>query len=345
MGLLIATICVGVLVLIGTIFGAFYAYSETDNKASFLLPLLTLITPAILLFGCFTKVSANEVGIIYHDHQGVLETVKHEGFQTKSIFEHITTISTTNKTSKLTTTGQTSDGQYATFEISLTYRVKPDDAGKFYKVTSEKTMPKDHLDTLVKTCLQSSTIKYDIFELLSEELETARLDFQTDLSEQLYAKYFVTLVNASFDDIDAGDDVEKILQDKAEAQQKIEIAEKEAAAKLKTAEAQKAIATAEAEAMKVKAEADALITKTLADAEAYKIEKETGAYTEKITNMITSYQAATNSSYEEAAKTILEIIFYDKWDGKLPEVLTSDSLSSLIGGLLAQSTSNNDVNP
>ena len=31
---------------------------------------------------------------------------------------------------------------------------------------------------------------------------------------------------------------------------------------------------------------------------------------------------------------VLSIVFYDSWDGKLPEVLTSDSLSSMIGSLI-----------
>ena len=121
----------------------------------------------ILLFGSFCKVNANEVGIIYDDRYGVLETVKYEGFQRKSIFQHITTISTINRSSSLRTTGQTSDGQYATFELSLIYRIDKDNAGKFYKVTSSDDIPRDALNTIVKSSLQSSTIKYDIFDLLS----------------------------------------------------------------------------------------------------------------------------------------------------------------------------------
>ena len=45
-------------------------------------------------------------------------------------------------------------------------------------------------------------------------------------------------------------------------------------------------------------------------------------------------------TYAECTDLVLSIIFYDTWDGKLPEVLTSDSLSSMIGGLLAKDDSN-----
>jgi hypothetical protein len=47
-------------------------------------------------------------------------------------------------------------------------------------------------------------------------------------------------------------------------------------------------------------------------------------------------------SYEEWADLVLSIIFYDTWDGELPEVLTSDSLSSMIGGMI--NSGNNSSN-
>ena len=279
----------------------------------------------ILLFGSFCKVNANEVGIIYDDRYGVLETVKYEGFQSKSIFEHITTISTINRSSSLTTTGQTSDGQYATFELSLIYRIDKDNAGKFYKITSDNDIPRDALNTIVKSSLQSSTIKYDIFDLLSTKLEVARLDFKEDLSQELEEKYFITLVDVSFDDVDAGNDVEQILQQKAEALQRIEIAQRQAEADLITAENQ------------------AEIQKTLADAEAYAITKvgsangeAANAYVDKVKAMIDNLYENCNDAltYKECTDIVLGIIFYDTWNGELAQVLTSDSLSALIGSLI-----------
>ena len=279
----------------------------------------------ILLFGSFCKVNANEVGIIYDDRYGVLETVKYEGFQSKSIFEHITRISTINRSSSLTTTGQTSDGQYATFELSLIYRIDKDNAGKFYKITSDNDIPRDALNTIVKSSLQSSTIKYDIFDLLSTKLEVARLDFKEDLSQELEEKYFITLVDVSFDDVDAGNDVEQILQQKAEALQRIEIAQRQAEADLITAENQ------------------AEIQKTLADAEAYAITKvgsangeAANAYVDKVKAMIDNLYENCNDAltYKECTDIVLGIIFYDTWNGELAQVLTSDSLSALIGSLI-----------
>ena len=135
-------------------------------------------------------------------------------------------------------------------------------------------------------------------------------------------------MNVSFDEIDGGENVESILQQKAEALQKIEVAELEADANLITAENQ------------------AEIERTLADAEAYAIRVQgeangeaASAYIAKVEGMIDNLHQNLGStmSYKECTDLVLSIIFYDTWDGKLPEVLTSDSLSGLIGGLLTDS--------
>ena len=164
-------------------------YIERSKKGYKFIP-LSLLSFVLILFASFTKVPANSVGIIYDEvHGGVQEKTYSEGFHSKSIFEHITTISTANRSALVKTTGQTNDGQYATFELSIIYKIKKEDAGKFYKVTNADDIPQDALDTIIKSSLQSSTIKFNIFELLSTELENARIDFKEDLSNALYGLF------------------------------------------------------------------------------------------------------------------------------------------------------------
>lgn len=326
MGLLIATIAIAAVVLIAGLIIGFYNLFENDTKRGFFCLAAVPLAFAILLCGCFRSVGANQVGIIYDDRYGVVENTYGEGFGTKSIFEHLTKISTTNRTAEVTTTGQTNDGQYATFDLSLIYKIEKENAGKFYKVTGDRDIKSDDLNSLVKKCLQSSTIKYNIFELLSEGLETARVDFYEDLKQTISDGYYITLVSVSFDDVDAGPEIEAILQAKAEADQRIEIATKDAEAALITAENQ------------------AEITKTLADAEAYatKVKGEAdgeaaSAYIDKIMAMIDGLYESMGGTmtYKDCADTVLGIIFYDSWDGELPDVLTSDALSGMIGSLIS----------
>ena len=85
------------------------------------------------------------------------------------------------------------------------------------------------------------------------------------------------------------------------------------------------------------------VKKILADAEAYAIKQEgnaqgevASAYVDSVVGMVDSlYENMQGTlTYEQCSEMVLSIVFYDSWDGKLPEVLTSDSLSSMIGSLI-----------
>lgn len=335
MTLLIISIILSVIACLVILGVAIYNICENESSKWCLLttPLGALFM-LLLLFGKFTTVEANQVGIIYDDRYGVLEEVKYEGFQTKSIFEHITKIDTTNKTTQVTVSGQTSDSAYADFKITLIYKIESVNAGKFYKATSSKDIATEQLSSMVKEALQSSTIKYDIYSILGDKLEEVRLDFTTNLSQIMLERYSLTLVSASFDDVDGGERIENIIKSKAEALQQIEIAEAEKQKANVEKETELIKAETQAQTQKIKAEAEAEVKRIEADAEAYKVETEKTAVTDMIDSLYEKYQ--NSLSYEQCAEIVLQTIFYERWDGKLPEVLTSDSLSSLIGSLIGE---------
>lgn len=330
MSLLIISIIVSVI--LGGII-AFVAFENFGGKGIFAFP-LGAFGLLLLLFGSFTKINANEVGIIYDDRHGVLEEVKYEGFQTKSIFEHITKISTTNKTTQITVSGQTNDSAYADFIITVVYKIEAVNAGKFYKVTSNKDVATEQLTSMVKEALQSSTIQYDIYSILGDKLEEVRVDFTSNLSQIMMDRYSVTVISTSFDDIDAGERIENIIKNKAEALQQIEIAEAEKQKAQVEKETELIKAETQAQSQKIQAEAEAEVKKIAADAEAYKVETEKTAVTDMIDKLYEKYNS--NLTYDECAQIVLQTIFYEKWDGQLPEVLTSDNLSSLIGSLISK---------
>lgn len=325
------------------------------KKSYWLVTIIPVFSFIMLIFGGFAKINANEVGIIYNDMNGIQDVTMKEGFHSKSIFDHVISIKTSNRSANIETYSQTSDGQSAQFEISIIYNITAADAGKFFRKANSNDIKSEQLNTLIKQTLQASTSVYNIFDLLSEGLEKVRSSFETNLKASLYNEFYITLSRTSFDDIDAGDEVEAILKKKAEADQEIEIAKKEA------------------EAANIKAASDAQVQKTLADAEAYATTvkgKATGdaasAYIRSIQYMINRLYCSINSipdanitfdsngdittfipiassaevmSYEKCSTLILNIIFYNTWDGKLPEVLTNDSLSALIGKLITNSSS------
>lgn len=366
MTVLILTLVFGILLLGIGLFLALHFYKKSQgtlvsdgkkmkggkgNRKWFFLTAIWVPILLIPLCNSFVSIKANEVGIVYDELNGGVQTYSiGEGIHQKSIFQHVTPISTANRSAKVSTYGQTSDGQSAQFALSIIYSVKAEDAGSFYKKTSATSIADDQLNAIVKQSLQTSTIEYNIFELLSEKLEPARVSMENYLKASLYKEYYISLVKISIDDVDAGNEVEAILKQKAEADQKIEIAKKEAEAALITANN------------------EAAIKKTLADAEAYATEVNgkakagaSSSYTAAIEDMVnklyvningidsaqvkidptTGYiisfpKAATETlTYAQCADTILSIVFYNSWNGVLPTTLTSDQLSALIGALLA----------
>ena len=145
MSLLFTSIIVSIVLVI-LIFGCIYGYNKNSKrrlpKKMYYCSLLGLFGFGIILTGMFTKVEANQVGIVYDElNGGIQDQTYGEGLHVKSIFESITQISTANRSAALTTTGQTNDGQYATFEISVIYKIKKEDAGRFYRITNQTDIP------------------------------------------------------------------------------------------------------------------------------------------------------------------------------------------------------------
>lgn len=334
------------------------------KKISYLFSLVGLLGFTIILFGSFTTVGANEVGIIYHDKHGVLDETLGEGFQMKSIFEHVTTISTANKTAHIQTTGQTQDSVFATFDITMVYKIETANASKFYKATSSTEISTAQINSVAKEALQAATIKEDIYTILGSSsdssgnvtgsLETVRLDFFNNVEVLLFDRYGITLVSLSFDDIDAGERVEEVIKLKAEALQQIEIANAEAEAARIKAEADAAVKIIEIEAEAKmaliqanneleKAEIEAQTKEAIANAEAEVIRIQAQAEADRINLEKTAIQNAINElfelsqttdtplTYEQAAEIILQQIYYDNWNGELPDYVGGDASVILPG--------------
>lgn len=337
--ILIAAVILVLVTLAITVFLTVSNWKNNDSskflksrKTIFLIP-ISFLWFGVILLGSFTKVGANEVGIIYHDQKGILEEVKTEGFQFKSVFEHITVISTINKTALLKVNAQTSDSIYAEFEITLTYKIDAQNAGRFYRIVGSKDITPEQLNSVIKESLQSVTTQYDIFQIMGGELETVRNEITNALQKNLSARYYITVVSVSIDDVDAGTRVEQIIQEKAEAIQRIDIA---------TQEKQKALIEAQTALLKAENDAKIAILKAEADAEAQAVLN--GVAVNAIKTMYVGQFKADDERIEfettskggflkiqEIAEIVVKQLYYDKWDGKLPTVITDGN-----GGIIIQ---------
>jgi regulator of protease activity HflC (stomatin/prohibitin superfamily) len=309
------------ILFLGLLSIALYDY----RSKSFRFQTRALFTPLVYLLvftAAITKVDANQVGIVYHPFAGgIQDEVLLEGFKTKNVFATVTKISTTNRTAFLEVAGQTKDSIYAIFEITLVYRIEAQNAGRFYKVTGNNDITQEQLNSMTKEALQSATTNYDIYSILGEDLEIVRLDFTSKLANLLNTRYHITLVSTSFDDIDAGSEIERIIQDKAQAIQLIQIAEQER---------QRALVEAETLIIRANADASVVLIKAEAQAEAQII---LNSVTINAINTMYNGQfsdgqnTATPEVYgyltiQEITQTILKQLYYDTWNGVLPTVIT-----------------------
>jgi regulator of protease activity HflC (stomatin/prohibitin superfamily) len=318
-----------VIILTTIIFAALVLYSVWNprtnqirvRKSIFFTPLVFLL----LFTAAITKISANQVGIVYHPFQGgIQDEVLTEGFKMKNVFSTVTKIGTTNRTAFLEVAGQTKDSIYANFMLTIVYRIEAQNAGRFFKVTGDKDITPEQLNSITKEALQSATTNYNIYGILGEDLESVRIDFTQRLSNLLMTRYHITLISTSFDDIDAGSEIERIIQDKAQAIQEIQIAEQER--------------------QKAQVEAETAIIRATADAQVIMITAEAQAEAQVILNSVTvnainlmylgqfedDQDTATPEIYgyltiQEITQTILKQLYYDTWDGTLPTVIADGS--------------------
>jgi len=289
------------------------------------IQLLSLLSFVLLFFELFIQIDANEVGIIYDPFKGGIQSnVYSEGFQSKSIFQEITKISTTNRTSKVLVYGQTVDSIYAEFEITVIYKIESKNAGSFFKVTGNSDIREDQLVSIAKEALQSITTKYDIYAILGEKLEIVREEFTIKLTSMMKERYHITIVSASFDDIDAGKEIEASIKRKAEAVQQVEIAEQEKKKSLVEAETARIKAVVEAEVALIKAEAQADAQIILNSVTVNAINKMyLGQFEE-------GEDTSTPETYgylkiQEIVDIIFKQLYYDTWNGELPKVITDGS--------------------
>lgn len=177
---------------------------------------------------------------------------------------------------------------------TINYQIRKADAMTIYS-----TIGVDYYNTVIVPCITESvktvTAKYTAENLIADR--TALADaIEKDLTDKLDS-YNIILVSTSIEDMDFTDEFTNAVEAKQVAQQNKLKAETEA--DQKRVEAQ---ANADAKVIAAQADADALLIQADAEAEANK----------KIAESLTA--------------EILSKMYYDTWDGILPNVVGADSV-------------------
>lgn len=331
------------------------------------------------LAGMFAQVEGNEVGIVYDPlNGGIQEESFGEGLHFKAPWVSVKKISTKLRESSFEVYAQTGiiktvdengeeqetgGGQWATYQVTLQYRVEVPNAHTFYRQFGGDVIPQATIEARIREALQDNSVKYDIFSILKGGLNDVKGLTEADLEISLL-ELGITTQAFIIKDVDAGDEIEQVVRDEATAAKQKEIAQKDLEAQLiknemnlEIAKNNAAVEVAEAQGT---AEAMALLKSVTVNAINVMYEGQFGIptvlvidddpLTEDIDENALSQAAydaqmavftALREEFETSGTggylTITEVtdivvtqLYYDTWDGVLPEVVAGDGIDLIL---------------
>ncbi len=312
----------------------------------------SLLGLLIIVFGCFTQVEGNEVGIVYNPFEGGIQDQSlGEGLHFKAPWVQVFNISTKLREESFTLTSQTGviyseneqgqpeevgGGQWVTYQVTLQYRIERTNAHKFYKNFGSSVPSISTVEARVKKDLQTNSSDYDVYTILKGGLVQVRKETEDDLRVSL-AEIGITVESFTIADVDAGDTIESAVEQEAVAAKEIEIAEQQQERAKVEAETAIIVANNNAEVAVITAEADAEAQAYLNSATVNAINNmyagQFATVQEKLDFEADVANGVTVAGYltiQEISDIIISQLYYDTWDGQLPDVVSGDNGLSLI---------------
>ncbi len=268
----------------------------------------------------------------------------------------------------IATAAYSSDAQTMDVTMTLQYQIMSDKAIEIAKEYGSLSVLQSRIQSIAIEKAKSVLSSYKAMDIISDRASMSP-QVEESIKNAIADKYFVTISTVVLTNIDFSDAFERAVEDKmiaeqnqlraeyenaakiaaaeAEAKAAIEKAQGEAEAKLKAAEAEIQIAKAEAEAKIAKAqgEADAQLKIAQAEATALKLKSIEIARALGFTvkeAILDNADGTQSIEYEidfegksvEEVKLITDYLKYieylNKWDGKLPSVMTENGANVVI---------------
>lgn len=202
---------------------------DLENKKWSFRPrmILGLSGLLIILFGCFTTIGANTVGIMYNPFKGGIQNeVLNEGFKGKTPFDKVYKISTEVQEFTFENMSvQTNDSQWVNSIIQIQVRIDREQAFEYFKKYGGKNL-KDIQNILSNTTqkqLEKTTIQYNIMEVLGEKRDEIVNQTLEEVQKELL-KDGILVERIVLVDTDAGEAIEQAIQKEASAKKEAETA-------------------------------------------------------------------------------------------------------------------------
>ena len=327
----------------------------------------------------FAQLNGNEVGIVYDPlNGGIQDDSFGEGLHFKAPWVKVKRISTKLRESSFEVYAQTGiiktiddfgneqetgGGQWATYQVTIQYRVEVSNAHTFYRQFGGDTIPQATIEARIREALQSNSVEFDIFSILKGGLNDVKQATEDDLKISLL-ELGISTQAFIIKDVDAGEEIEQVVREEATAAKQKEIAQKDLEAQLiknqmnlEIAKNNAAVEVAEAEGT---AEAMALLKSVTVNAINVMYEGQFGSAETVIveddpsTSNIDEY-TISKAAYDaemalidairldfelngtggfltvtEVTNIVVTQLYYDRWDGMLPEVVAGDGISLIL---------------
>lgn len=222
---------------------------------------LSLFCLLIIVFGCFTNIGANKVGIVYNPFKGGIQSYTlGQGYKLKSPLTKVYKINTeVNELTFDDISVQTNDSQFVKAVIKAQVKIDSTQAFEYFSKYRDKSLEdiSSVLSATIQKQLETITTQYNIMDVLGAKRDEI-VNKSLELIQSELAKDGISVLRITLVDTDAGEQIEKAIANEA-------VAKKEA----ETAEYKKQKAQLEGEAKVIEAqkekEANELVSKTLTD--------------------------------------------------------------------------------
>ena len=237
------------------------------------------------------------------------------------------------------TQAYSSDGQTMDIELVVQYQIQ--DALKIAVNYGGLDMLENRISTVSIEKMKSVLSQKSAMTII-ETRATVSPDVETSIRNAITDDYYVSISTVVLTDISFTDTFEKVIEDKMVAEQQKLQAEYEKEKAIIQAEQALEVAKLEAEAKLAEAEGEAKALEAIAQAQANSIKAKSievarmlgFEITETTTEEGITYNIDFTGKKQEEINAISEYLEYieylEKWNGKLPEVVTGDGVSIMI---------------
>jgi regulator of protease activity HflC (stomatin/prohibitin superfamily) len=292
-----------VIACIGSIVGAVSCYDNDMNTGKVICIILAIVFALsfIVVPFSFHTVNSGELAVVRH--LGKITDTREAGtsyafWMTNTYQKYDTKVQNVD----IATAAYSSDAQTMDVAMTLQYQIMPDKVVDIATQYGSLEVLQSRISSIVIEKTKATLSSYKAMDIIANRASISP-EVENVIKQAVDADYFVSITAVVLTNIDFSDSFEKAVEDKMIAEQaklradyenqtKIAQAEAEAEAKLKAAQAEIEIAKAESEALKIAAEAEANANDLLS---------------------------------KSITEQILEAKFYEKWDGKLPQVMGEGS--------------------